>query len=56
MPTCPRCHRHFRTLEDEENDHECPRCGWAPWDADELRDRKRDDEAMERAERKTRNK
>ena len=50
MPTCPKCRRHFPTLPCEEQDHPCPRCGWAPWDADELRDRKRDEEAMERNE------
>ena len=31
MATCPKCRRHFRTLEDEEGMHECPRCGYAPW-------------------------
>lgn len=23
---CPNCHKHFRTLEDEEADHGCPYC------------------------------
>jgi len=30
MPTCPECKHRFRTLEDEENDHPCPRCGFHP--------------------------
>lgn len=30
MPTCNKCRCHFRTLEDEEQDHPCPRCGWHP--------------------------
>jgi len=31
MARCPRCSKHFRTLEDEEGMHECPSCGYAPW-------------------------
>jgi len=31
MARCPRCFKHFRTLEDEEGMHECPSCGYAPW-------------------------
>jgi hypothetical protein len=31
MARCPACKRHFRTLDDEEGMHECPRCGYAPW-------------------------
>jgi hypothetical protein len=29
---CPRCRRHFRTLEDEEGMHDCPHCGYGPED------------------------
>ena len=32
MARCPRCSKHFRTLEDEEGMHDCPSCGYAPWD------------------------
>lgn len=29
MPTCPKCRRHFRVLEDEDDgQHGCPRCGF----------------------------
>jgi len=31
MPTCNHCGCRFRTLGGEEQDHECPKCGWAPW-------------------------
>lgn len=31
---CPNCHKHYRTLEDEDGDHDCPYCGSSP-DADE---------------------
>jgi hypothetical protein len=31
MATCPKCKTVFRTLPDEEQDHPCPKCGWAPW-------------------------
>ena len=30
MARCPRCKRHFRTLEDEEGMHDCPHCGYGP--------------------------
>lgn len=30
MPRCPRCRRSFRTLEDEQDMHECPSCGFGP--------------------------
>jgi len=30
MPTCPECKHKFRTLEDEHDDHPCPRCGFHP--------------------------
>lgn len=30
MPTCPSCRHVFRTLPGEEQDHECPRCGYEP--------------------------
>lgn len=30
MARCPRCTRHFRTLEDEEGMHDCPHCGYGP--------------------------
>ena len=30
MPTCPRCHKHFRVLEDEDDgQHDCPCCGYS---------------------------
>ena len=32
MARCPRCTRHFRTLEDEEGMHDCPHCGYWPGD------------------------
>ena len=28
MARCPKCKHHFRTLEDEEGMHDCPRCGY----------------------------
>ena len=28
MPTCPKCRYYFRTLDDETNMHDCPRCGY----------------------------
>ncbi len=28
MAQCSRCRHRFRTLEDEEGMHDCPRCGW----------------------------
>lgn len=29
MPTCPKCRRHFRVLEDEDDgQHGCPSCGY----------------------------
>ena len=31
MARCPRCTKHFRVMEDEENMHPCPSCGYAPW-------------------------
>lgn len=30
MARCPRCRRSFRTLEDEDGQHDCPYCGSAP--------------------------
>ena len=30
MPTCSHCHYRFKTLEDELDMHECPRCGYFP--------------------------
>lgn len=30
MATCPHCRRHFRTLEDEADMHDCPFCGYPP--------------------------
>jgi hypothetical protein len=30
MPTCFKCNTYFRTLEGEEQDHECPKCGFSP--------------------------
>ena len=35
MPTCHICKHQFRTPKGEEQDHECPHCGWAPWLAEE---------------------
>ena len=32
MPLCPKCRCYWRTPPGEERDHECPRCGWCPWD------------------------
>jgi len=28
MARCPRCTKHFRTLEDEDGMHDCPYCGY----------------------------
>ena len=33
--TCPRCGRVFRVLDDEDGEHPCPHCGYAPWFAGE---------------------
>ena len=30
MARCPRCRKHFRTLEDEVGMHDCPHCGYPP--------------------------
>ena len=30
MPKCSNCQYSFRTLPDEELDHDCPKCGWHP--------------------------
>ena len=35
MATCPRCRRHFRTLEDEEGMHDCPYCGYPPYEEED---------------------
>jgi ribosomal protein S27AE len=32
---CPRCHRRFVVLADEEGQHSCPYCGYSPWERDE---------------------
>lgn len=32
MPTCPKCKTYFRTLEDEQDIHSCPKCGFSPED------------------------
>lgn len=32
MPTCPSCKTYFKTLEDEEHIHDCPKCGFSPED------------------------
>ena len=32
MATCPKCKKRFSTPCCEENDHECPRCGFGPGD------------------------
>lgn len=29
--TCSNCGCRFAVLDDEQGDHACPRCGWAPW-------------------------
>jgi hypothetical protein len=31
MPTCDRCGRRFRTLPDEDGDHQCERCYPVPF-------------------------
>jgi len=36
MPTCPRCKHCFKTLPGEEQDHNCPKCGWGPEEKEEL--------------------
>lgn len=33
MARCPSCHKSFRVMEDEENMHDCPRCGYGPGSA-----------------------
>ncbi len=33
---CPRCHKGFRTLDDEHGMHDCPHCGYAGYEDDEL--------------------
>lgn len=45
MPTCPICHRSFRTLDDEERpaQHDCPRCGYGPDDDDHPDDEQEDE-------------
>ena len=30
MPQCSQCRHRFRTLEDETDMHDCPRCGYGP--------------------------
>ena len=30
MALCPECRYKFRTLDDEDGMHECPRCGYHP--------------------------
>lgn len=36
MPRCPICKTQWRTLEDEQFMHGCPRCGYGPdWDEKE---------------------
>ncbi len=32
MSRCPHCTRSFRTLEDEIGMHDCPHCGYPPWE------------------------
>jgi len=32
MPTCPNCKNRFKTLEDEQDMHDCPKCGFSPGD------------------------
>ena len=39
MPKCPDCKCRFRTLEDEQDMHDCPRCGCSP----ELREGEEDE-------------
>lgn len=29
MPQCPNCKKLFRTLEGEEQQHDCPKCGFS---------------------------
>jgi hypothetical protein len=30
MPRCPSCRCTFRVMEDEQNMHDCPSCGYGP--------------------------
>ena len=39
MPTCPRCKHCFKTLPEEEQDHNCPKCGWGPEECEEVMDK-----------------
>ena len=39
MPTCPRCKHCFKTLPEEEQDHNCPKCGWGPEKYEEVIDK-----------------
>ena len=32
MARCLHCRRHFRTLDDEQDMHDCPHCGYGPRD------------------------
>ena len=44
MARCNACGRQFRTPPGEEQDHECPRCGWEPWMEDLYEDEDFEDE------------
>ena len=49
MQRCPSCGHRFAVLDDEQGQHECPRCGFGPGDIVE-RDsdtRAEDDDASE---------
>jgi len=35
MATCSRCGKYFREPEDEQGEHECPRCGYSREEARE---------------------
>lgn len=40
--TCPKCYHVFRTLDGEARDHACPRCGYYPYDDEEIEDQEGD--------------
>lgn len=42
MAYCPQCRKHFREPEEEQGEHDCPRCGLGP------ENDKREEEAFNR--------
>lgn len=44
---CPRCRRTFRVLDDEVGMHDCPSCGYTPYEEAESDDETPDDETPE---------